>query len=316
IWDCRKRPVAEFAKMKIKTLILAGGTALITFAGASWYFSSVIILSQKHSVEQDRINLKLNSPADFGLPQPESVVIPTRSGHISAWLFRNPSGKKCAAILHHGHTGTRWGGLKYARLFFERGCAALSVDGRYHGESSGDFCTYGYYDRYDMVDVAAWLKKELVLRDSEVGMMGESLGGAVSLLTAAETTLAFVAADSPFSNASAIFHEQAEKQYGPAIRVLIPVAFFFAEKRANFKIKDVSPMDAAPKITAPVFLVHSLQDDYTSPYHSELIYKAVSHDRKVLHLTDRGAKHGKSIDMNYAEYKKWMDEFLSRYTHF
>lgn len=288
----------------------------MAYCCAVWYFSGIVVLSYKRPLEEDRKNLKISSPADFFLPAPVDVKVPTDSGHIAGWLFKHPSGKKCAVILHHGHTGTRYGGLKYAPLFYTRGCAVLSVDGRYHGESSGDYCTYGYYDRYDMVKVVDWLKAELALRSDQIGMMGESMGGVVSLMTAAQTDLAFVAADSPYGDLRSILQEQAVLRYGKPILILFKGLVPTVQWRANFKLAEVSSVRAAAKIEEPVFLLHSRQDKYTNFHHSEDIFAAVGHDRKALHLTNWGASHGHSIDVNYAEYKKLMDDFLNRFTTF
>lgn len=304
--------------MKKAVLVCAAVLALLalTYCGAVWYFSGVVVLSYKRPLEEDRKNLKIQSPADFLLPAPIDVKIPTDSGHIAGWLFKHPYAKKCAVILHHGHTGTRYGGLKYAPLFYTRGCAVLSVDGRYHGESSGDYCTYGYYDRHDMVKVVEWVKRELSLNGGQVGMLGESLGGVVSLLTAAETDLAFVAADSPYTDLNSILREQAMIQYGQPVLILFQGLKPVTEWRANFKMDEVSSLRAAGRIEEPVFLLHSKQDAYTNFHHSEEIFAAVSHNRKVLNLTDWGASHGRSINVNYADYKKLMDDFLKRHTKF
>jgi dipeptidyl aminopeptidase/acylaminoacyl peptidase len=304
--------------MKKIAAILAVICALagIAYGGAVWYFSGVVVLSYKRPLEEDRQNLKIHSPADFLLPAPLDVRVPTDAGHIAGWLFRHPSAKKCAVILHHGHTGTRFGGLKYAPLFYTRGCAVLSVDGRYHGESSGDYCTYGYYDRHDMVRVVEWIKKELNLKNDQIGMLGESMGAVVSLMTAAETDLAFVAADSPYRDLDSILREQAVLQYGKPVQILFRGLVPVVEWRAKFKMDEVSALKAVSKIDEPVFLLHSKQDDYTNARHSEDIFAAIPHNRKVLHLTDWGAKHGRSINVNYADYKKLMDEFLKRYTRF
>lgn len=304
--------------MKKIALIIAGvlGLLAVLYCTAVWYFSGLVVLSYKRPLEEDRKNLKIQSPSDFLLPAPLDVKIATDSGHIAGWLFKHPSAKKCAVILHHGHTGTRYGGLKYAPLFYMRGCAVLSVDGRYHGESSGDYCTYGYHDRHDMVRVVQWIKQELSLKSDQVGMLGESLGGVVSLMTAAETDLAFVAADSPYRDLNSILREQAVIQYGKPILVLFRGLAPAAEWRANFKLDEVSSLRAAGKIEEPVFLLHSRQDAYTNFHHSEEIFAAVPHNRKALNLTDWGASHGRSINVNYADYKKLMDDFLKRYTKF
>jgi len=61
---------------------------------------------------------------------------------------------------------------------------------------------------------------------------------------------------------------------------------------------------------APILLIHSLQDEYTPPSHSEDIFANSNQAHTVLHLTDWGAAHGESIFDDYEAYRQLFDEFL------
>jgi hypothetical protein len=131
---------------------------------------------------------------------------------------------------------------------------------------------------------------------------------------ALEPDLAFVAAEAPFQDLATLLGEQAEQRYGaPGRIILTPTVLLFAGWRADFEPGAVSPMVAAQDISAPVFLIHSLQDESIPASHSEAIYANVAHDHKVLHLTDWGAPHAQCMKTDPGALKAYMDDFLNRY---
>ena len=296
--------------------ILAGTIVLVTlYAGASAYFAGIIVAFNTNSLEQDRQNLGIEGPAQFGLPEPVDVRVDTGGAVLAGWLFRNPARKRCAVIISHGHTGTRYGALKYAPIFFERGCAVLTLDARHHGESTGEYGTYGYYESQDLAEATGWLAQQLGITTQEIGLVGESMGASISMLAAARLPdgPAFVLADSCFRSLPAILSYQGEKQYGPVVLGLLPGALLIADLRADFDASEVSPEDAAAKLHVPVILIHSSSDEYTPPEHSAAIFERLPDERKALHITNWGATHGRSIDTNYGSYAALVSAFLDQY---
>ncbi|MEQ9363962.1 MAG: alpha/beta fold hydrolase [Leptospirales bacterium] len=308
-----------------KIILIALVTLAVLYTGGAWFFSNIIIHFQQRTLEEDRTNLKFESVADVGLPRPEAVQVgaefqnavsadgaSTEPVTIGAWYFSNPRGARCAVILHHGHTGTRWGALKYAPLFWKRGCAIVSVDARYLGDSGGDCGGYGYHERYDLQRVIGWLREKTGLRKNQIGLMGESMGASIVVMTAAlEPDLAFVAADSPYRALVPVMVERGERQYGPiVIGAMLPGAMWLANVRCGIEVGEVSPEDAAKRIQIPVFLSHSASDAGTLPYHSESIYNNVGHDRKVVYLNQWDAPHARDINLRYDEYEAHVDRFL------
>lgn len=312
---------------KIKLIITLSVLALIYFSGA-WFFSNIIIHFKQRTLDEDRTNLKYTSVADVGLPQPEAVRIgdefadavspagrATEPLPIAAWFFANPARAACGVILHHGHSGTRWGGLKYAPLFWKRGCSILAVDARYHGESGGDCGSYGYHERYDMQRVIAYLQKKTGLKKNQIGLFGESMGAAIVLMTAAlEPELAFVGADSPYRGLRPVMVERGVKQYGPIIiGAMLPGAVLLADVRCSMDIDEISPEDQAAHIRIPVFLSHSASDDGTLPEHSRKIFDRIPGDRKVVYINEWNAPHARDINLNYAGYEQRVDDFMRRF---
>ncbi len=81
--------------------------------------------------------------------------------------------------------------------------------------------------------------------------------------------ISFIVSDSAYKDMTSIIEKRATDLYSPLILIISPIAIAFAEIRADFIAKDVSPSDSAKKIEVPTILIHSLSDEFTPKEHSE-----------------------------------------------
>lgn len=295
-----------------KRVLVSAGILTVLIAAAGWFFSGQIIKFEKKTLAEDKERREVKPYADYALSKPEEVVIPAAGISIHGFYF-SENADKCAVIISHGHTGTRYGAFRYADIFAGR-CAMLMPDARYHGKSGGDAGTYGFYEKKDMVALFKWLQKKTGLSAEHIGLLGESMGAAISLEAAAlDIEPAFVIAESPYAELITRIEEGAEQLYGSYLSWLVPVAIAFAELRTGADFSKVSPAAAAAKIGSPVLLIHSEADKHTFAYHSEKIYKAVKHDRKELHILDWGATHTRSKLIKPGEFNSIVKNFINRY---
>jgi dipeptidyl aminopeptidase/acylaminoacyl peptidase len=314
----------EGFSMKRKALVI--GVLVIALLAVGyylwncWYFSGAIVAYEHSSLEEVRERTEpVLGPYDLGesgLPAPEDVSLDVGDGIVlSGWFFENDLDGDCGVILHHGRGGARVETFMYVPLFWDRGCDVMMFDARHHGQSTGEYATYGYYEKEDTLKVLAWFAERTGLEVSQIGLMGVSYGAATVLQAAAlEPDLAFVAAEAPFQDLPTLIGEQAEVRYGPVVSaILTPGVLLFAGWRAAFDPAAVSPLLAAREIQAPVFLIHSLQDDSIPPAHTQAIYANIPHDRKVLYVTDWGAPHAQCMKTDPVTFKAYMDDFLGQY---
>lgn len=293
--------------------LIAGG---IYYAG--YYFSTVLVAFDKRTLEEDRQNLEIESYRDFGLNEPEEIEITTEGPEpvtLKGWYFEHNYGRQadCGIVIAHGVTGTRYGGLKYTRPFSERNCSYIVYDARHHGESSGDYTTYGHFEADDMLSVVDYLKEKDNLTEKQIGLVGESFGAATALLASAKREFGFTLADSPYSSLEKIVTERAVAEYGDLILYIVPLAMSISESRAGFDPYSLSVLEKAPEIKGAVLIFHSLQDDYTPVEHSKEIYAALTTSEKQLELTDWNAKHGLSINEEPGKYAAIVRKFLVMY---
>lgn len=292
---------------------------ILTFflLGAGYFFSSSIVSFPITTLEEDKTKLNINSVVDFGLPEPESIRFQNGILRLRGWYFKNPKRKKCGVVLLHGHKRTRYGVLKYAPLFWKQGCSLFMYDARHHGESAGEYGTYGFYEKSDLERAIEFFSEISTVPEEKIGIFGASFGAATALQYAeGRNDFAFVIADSPYMDMRSIVEKRAVDLYSPLILFLSPIALSIAEIRADFLVDEVSPKKAAKYIFQPVLLIHSNSDEITPVSHSEEIFQNLKSNRKQLFITDWGASHCKSIDTRYKEYESIVNSFLKENTTF
>jgi len=157
------------------------------------------------------------------------------------------------------------------------------------GASGGRATTIGYRERADLrraIDLLA------ARGFGEVGVFGFSLGGAVALLAAAEDPrIRAVAAYAPFADLKALGYEL----YGWLWVLKYPFVGLLRGWSRLFLGHDIttdSPERAAAKLTIPVLLVASREDEQIPFEHAERLRRALAPNAHAQFVTmDRG-RHG------------------------
>jgi len=285
---------------------------LLGYSVGSWYFSSIALASPTQTLEEGRA--QADSFEELGLPQPEDVNIDAGDVTLAGFLFENEQDGNCGVILLHGYTGTRYGALQYAPLFWDRGCDLLAYDHRGHGASTPALHTFGYYEKQDLVAAVDWFTARQGLERSQIGLVGVSYGASTALQAAPLLPdVAFILADSAYQDLKSILRYQGYAQFGNVALFFLPGALVAAELRTGGDVDAISAQDAIAEAEMPVLLVHSRQDEYTPPSHAEVIYARSHKERTVLHLYNWGSPHARDIITNFDAYKADVDAFLTTF---
>lgn len=217
---------------------------------------------------------------------------------LRGWSFPALGPRRGTIVQLHGSGDNRESALGVAERFTARGFDVLAYDSRAHGESSGEFCTYGYYEKRDLQRVLDSVPTRPII------LIGTSLGAAVALQTAAEDErVACVVSISTFSDLRIVGQERAPALAGARD---IRQAFELAERTAKFRVDDVSPARAAARINVPVLLIHGDQDDETPPAHSQRVFDALRAQKQLILV--RGARHGNAANGDvWAQIERWVD---------
>ena len=221
---------------------------------------------------------------------------------LQGWQCQSDGVPRATLVVLHGVADTRASVAGMVDRFRRRGLDVVAYDSRAHGESGGDSCTYGYFEKQDLQRVVA------SLRPGPVVLLGTSLGAAVALQAAAgNPRVTGVVAAEVFSDLETIANDRAPR-FIPGW--MVRRALRIAEERAAFVVADVSPVRAARSITVPVLLIHGTQDDATPPDHSQRVLAALGGPKRLMLV--EGARHNESLrdPGAWIEIERWIDALV------
>jgi uncharacterized protein len=215
--------------------------------------------------------------ARFGAALQDVSITASDGSHLQGWFARPAYGNGDAVMLLHGVGDNRQGMMGFAELFLSNGFAVLVPDSRAHGESGGEFPTYGVKERDDVHGWFDWLVMQQ--HPKCVFGMGESMGAAM-LLQAVEKENRFCAVVAESSFAS--FRQVAYVRVGQflhtgswlgrvALRPAVELAFLYDRLTRGVNLTDASPEESVVGSRVPIFLIHGLADDNIPPQQSEWI---------------------------------------------
>jgi len=221
---------------------------------------------------------------------------------LRGW-FCGARGKRRGTVVYlHGIADNRASSIGVIQRYVPRGFDVIAYDGRRHGESEGDVCTYGFLEKRDLRRVVDGLKPGPVV------LIGTSLGAAVALQEGgSDPRVTSIVAAETFSDLRTVASERAPRFLPQPI---IRKAFRIAEERGGFLVDAVSPMASARAIRRPTLLIHGAGDTETPPAHSQRVYDALAGPRRLILVP--GAGHNQSLNAPgiWGEIDKWIEESL------
>ena len=255
----------------------------------------------------------------FDSVEPENFEYKTSRGYtLRGWIIRAdssavfPDGRQRAVLLEHGYTGNRYTMLSYAESYRSLGFNVVEYDHRYHGESDKVFCSMGYYESKDAVEIAEYVRT-LFPENTVWGIQGESMGSAATMLAAPSLSwMDFVVEDCGFTTLkeeiAASISFKANLPPHPIAEFSYPILKLWR----GYSVKDVRPIDSVPEISQPMLFVHGGLDRYVPTPMVYRLYDAKQGDNKRMHIFE-DVPHAKSILMHHREYTEMLKDFLSEF---
>lgn len=218
---------------------------------------------------------------------------------LTGWECAAEGRRRGTVVYLHGIADNRGSAVGAILRFTTAGYDVLAYDSRAHGQSGGDVCTYGFYEKIDLQRVLD------TVSSGPIVLVGTSLGAAVALQAAADDRrITGVIAAEVFASLEEIARERAPFFVWER---LIRDAFEVAESRGVFRIADVDPEAAARRIQIPILLVHGNADVETPPAHSHRVYAALAGPKRLILVP--GAGHNQSLHnvATWQEIDRWVD---------
>jgi uncharacterized protein len=210
----------------------------------------------------------------------QDVTIHTKDNvYLRAWFVDVGNGSKKCVVVLHGIADSRAGSAGFAPFFLQHGYSVLLPDSRAHGQSGGQFVTYGLLEKYDVLEWANWLQKAGC---TELYALGESLGASIVIQAAAlKPVFRAIVAECAYADLRKIAAYRVEQMLPFPLAInrcfstlVVASGITYARLRYGFDFNEVSPVASIRRTVTPVLLIHGLKDTRTPPGHSQALLAA------------------------------------------
>lgn len=253
--------------------------------------------------------LGLLDKEDYRRLQKQQVEIKSSDGlRLHAVLLEGDTSQNRVMILVHGYTASSAWMLHLSIPFIRRGWTVLLVDQRSHGQSEGTYATYGRYEKDDLDHWVRWVIDRYG-NSVTVGMLGQSMGGSTVLEYAAiNEHVKFIIADCPYSDVRELMRHLMSRPINWPMRPLWLLVDRKLQRRAGFRMQDVSPINAIRNCSIPVMFVHGSEDNFVPTWMSKAMFAAKQGIKKLLIV--EGAAHGRAYPTDKDLYEREMFSFI------
>lgn len=260
-------------KKIFKTLGIALASVLLICFLALHFLAPGFILKRERHQPTYTVN-------DLNLPT-EEFTITTNSGlKLKGALIKSQQQRSLGLLIFvHGIGAYKEAYLLEVTEFTALGYNCFIYDQRAHGESEGEYCTYGYYEKHDLIEIVNHFRNSGYSKP--IGLWGRSLGGAVVLQTLPSCKqVDFAIVESTFSELRSIVYDYQKLWSGIGFHWTADYAIMRAEKTANFQADSVKPAMAARNITQPIMIIHGTDDARISIEYGKEIFKNLGSTQK------------------------------------
>lgn len=299
----------RFLKISISTFLFIGIIGLIIL-----HFASPYLIIKPHRVSQNQISYLFHKsalPSDFGFHFEEIFIQTKDSFQLKGYYIPSAQNETFGSIIYlHGISGCKESFVGLASNLANKGYEGFVFDSRAHGESGGNYCTFGYYEKEDVSQVIDFLEKEKGVKN--IGVWGASMGGAVALQSLEfDKRLKFGIVESTFHDLLTIIFDYKKRWSGIGIQWMAKSALSRAAEIADFDYEKIKPGESAKSIYQPVFYAHGDIDANISVEYGKEIFENLASTQKELLIVE-GAGHHNLGTIGGENYFKRVLKFLEK----
>lgn len=209
--------------------------------------------------------------------EPAQVELQAQDGvNINAWYIPSSpeSYNRRSVILIHGYKMDSGEMAPIAQILVRHGFGVILPDLRAHGDSEGELITFGANEWRDIqaaVDYVARHEPGVTL-----GIMGNSMGGALSICYAArDKRIRAVVAQSPYASMRHSLSQGIKYFTGLPAFPFVPLMRLFSLPYVDLDAADISPIAMLTQIQdVPVLIMMGGADEVVNPDGAQQLYEA------------------------------------------
>lgn len=267
-----------------------------------------------HRVTRDEIakSLPYRSPRDMGIPADGLVVTVQDSIRLKGWFIDADGEPRGTILVLHGIANCKEAMLPLADKLRRHSFQVVLIDLRAHGESEGEYCTYGFWEKQDIRTLIDTLSRRYETL-TPLGVYGNSLGAAIAVQAlAVEPRLTCGWIESPFATLREITSDYLTRKIILRWRGLSDGALAKAGRIADFEIDQVSPENSAQLVHQPVVVVHGRKDRHIAIEYGERVFRNLRSAAKEFYEIPAG-DHFNLSTAGGKEYEERMLSFFDRH---
>jgi hypothetical protein len=190
---------------------------------------------------------------------------------VAYWVIKSKTDKaRGTYVLLHGLRSSKANHLGSGKHLARRGYDVVLIDLRTHGESGGEYVTYGYREKQDVKRVM-----DRAVKNSNVAkpfyVFGETLGATTAIQWAAmDDRVQAIAVDAPYRD----FVTHAARTHLLMSKQDLQKVIQKAEQTADFQAEEASSVKAARQLNVPLLVMNGFFNTSVPVEHARAVYEA------------------------------------------
>jgi fermentation-respiration switch protein FrsA (DUF1100 family) len=239
----------------------------------------------------------------------QDVQFKSQSGSIlQGWFIPGKNGMG-AVILMHGVRANRLSMLNRARFLTGAGYSVLLFDFQAHGESSGEYITFGYLESKDAQAAVEFLHQNN--QRGKIGVIGVSMGGAASLLATPPLEVDALILESVYPTIEEAISDRITMRLGNLGTIVTPLLTFQLKPRLGVGPEELRPIEKVAGMNLPKYFIFGTEDRHTRIDESMRLYAHAANPKEAWAI--EGAGHVDLHQYSRDEYERRVLDFLARY---
>jgi alpha-beta hydrolase superfamily lysophospholipase len=275
--------------------------AVLVFLGAAasavlWHVGTTLAQPPRKTVA---------APSDL----PVGPFVLDRGGvSLRGWVIEAAE-RRGTVILLHGLGDSRLSMLDRARFLLRAGYSSLLYDSRAHGESSGEWVTFGALESEDLRRVLRWRREQHP--GERIAVIGTSLGGASAVVADPPLEVDALVIEAVYASIEEATADRLELHLERWARVFEPLLTLQLAWRLDVSREQLRPVERIAAIRAPKLIVAGEADRHTPLAATERLHAAAAAPKELWLLPE--VAHD---DLHWAagdEYERRILDFLERH---